>query len=217
MDPEPSLAKERAKWEDRISNASETRNEFVTTSSRPVQRLYTPYEIANVDYNSDIGFPGEFPFTRGVYPTLYRGRLWTMRQYAGYATAEESNARYRYLIEQGQMGLSVAFDLPTQLGLDSDDSRAKGEVGKVGVAIDSLQDFVAEPLDVTTLSRYYLVTYRFEIGLSTTGETDADQHKKSTGSPEGAVRVAGRVARGCPTPLRDRGLRAGQLVAGPNL
>src|SRR4030095_5251671 len=93
-----------------------------------------------IDYENDLGSPGEFPYTRGIYPNMYRGRFWTMRQYAGYATAEESNARYKYLLGHGTTGLSVAFDLPTQIGLDSDDPLAAGEVGKVGVAIDSLED-----------------------------------------------------------------------------
>jgi len=103
-------------------------------------RLYTPADIEGFDYERDLGFPGEFPYTRGVQPTMYRGRLWTMRMYAGFATAEESNKRYRYLIESGATGLSCAFDLPTQIGYDSDDVMAEGEVGKVGVAIDSLAD-----------------------------------------------------------------------------
>ena len=103
-------------------------------------RLYTPLDIEGFDYERDLGFPGEYPFTRGVQPTMYRGRFWTMRQYAGFASAEESNKRYRYLLDQGQTGLSCAFDLPTQIGYDSDDSIAEGEVGKVGVAIDSLAD-----------------------------------------------------------------------------
>ncbi len=103
-------------------------------------RLYTPLDTENLDYERDLGFPGEYPYTRGVQPTMYRGRLWTMRQYAGFATAEESNQRYKYLLEQGQTGLSCAFDLPTQIGYDSDDPIAEGEVGKVGVAIDSLAD-----------------------------------------------------------------------------
>ena len=98
-------------------------------------RLYTPLDIEELDYEKDLGFPGEYPFTRGVQPTMYRGRFWTMRQYAGFATAEESNQRYKYLLEQGQTGLSCAFDLPTQIGYDSDDSISEGEVGKVGVAI----------------------------------------------------------------------------------
>src|SRR5512143_2259749 len=106
----------------------------------PVNPLYTPADLADVDYNRDIGYPGEFPFTRGVQPTMYRGRLWTMRQYAGMGDAEESNKRYKYLLSQGTTGLSVAFDLPTQIGYDSDNPFSIGEVGKVGVAIDSIED-----------------------------------------------------------------------------
>ena len=102
--------------------------------------LYTPEDIGQSDYDEKLGYPGEYPFTRGIQPTMYCGRLWTMRQYAGFATAEESNARYKYLLEQGQTGLSVAFDLPTQMGYDSDEDIASSEVGKVGVAIDSLED-----------------------------------------------------------------------------
>ena len=104
------------------------------------KRLYTPLDVGEGDYNEKLGFPGEYPFTRGVQPTMYRGRLWTMRAYAGFATAEETNARYKYLLNAGQTGLSVAMDLPTQIGLDSDDALSHGEVGKVGVAIDSLKD-----------------------------------------------------------------------------
>ena len=103
-------------------------------------RLYTPLDIEGFDYEKDLGFPGEFPFTRGVQPTMYRGRFWTMRMYAGFSTAEESNKRYRYLLANGGSGLSCAFDLPTQIGYDSTDPMAEGEVGKVGVAIDSLAD-----------------------------------------------------------------------------
>jgi methylmalonyl-CoA mutase N-terminal domain/subunit len=121
-----------------------------------VKRLYTPADIDDVDYLETLGFPGEFPFTRGVQPTMYRGRPWTMRQYAGFASAEESNMRFRYLLEQGQTGLSVAFDLPTQIGYDSDHPLAAGEVGKVGVAIDSLKDmeilFNSIPLDKVSTS-----------------------------------------------------------------
>ena len=106
----------------------------------PYNRLYTPLDIENFDYERKLGFPGDFPYTRGVQPTMYRGRFWTMRMYAGFSTAEESNKRYRYLIESGATGLSCAFDLPTQIGYDSDDAIAEGEVGKVGVAIDSLAD-----------------------------------------------------------------------------
>lgn len=134
----------------------ERKKEFVTLSGTPVKRLYTPLDIADLDYENDLGFPGEYPFTRGIQPTMYRGRLWTMRQYAGFGTAEESNKRYRYLLEQGQTGLSVAFDLPTQIGYDSDHPLARGEVGKVGVAIDSLADmetlFANIPLDKVSTS-----------------------------------------------------------------
>ena len=113
---------------------------FPERANLPEQRLYTPLDVEGTDYTSEIGFPGSYPFTRGVQPTMYRGRFWTMRMYAGFSTAEESNKRYRYLIESGATGLSCAFDLPTQIGYDSDDEISTGEVGKVGVAIDSLAD-----------------------------------------------------------------------------
>jgi methylmalonyl-CoA mutase N-terminal domain/subunit len=118
----------------------ERREHFETSSGIPLPNDLNPSNTAPVDYKRDLGSPGEFPYTRGVRRSMYRGRLWTMRQYAGYATAEESNARYKFLLSQGTTGLSVAFDLPTQIGLDSDDPLAAGEVGKVGVAIDSLED-----------------------------------------------------------------------------
>ena len=111
-----------------------------TTSGIPVEPLYTPADLEGWDYGREDGYPGEYPFTRGVHPTMYRGRLWTMRQYAGMGDAEESNKRYKYLLSQGTTGLSVAFDLPTQIGMDSDSPMALGEVGKVGVAIDSIED-----------------------------------------------------------------------------
>jgi len=132
------------------------RDAVFATSSGPVKRLYTPLDIADLDYERDLGFPGEFPFTRGIQPTMYRGRLWSMRQYAGYGTPEETNRRFRYLLAEGQTGLSVAFDLPTQLGYDSDDPLAAGEVGQVGVAVDSLRDmeilFEGIPLDKVSTS-----------------------------------------------------------------
>ncbi|QQE13432.1 methylmalonyl-CoA mutase family protein [Planctomycetota bacterium] len=134
----------------------ERKEEFVTVSDEPVERLYTPEPSVMKEYNEKLGFPGQYPFTRGVQPTMYRGRLWTMRMYAGFSTAEESNKRYRYLLEQGSTGLSVAFDLPTQIGYDSDDDMSAGEVGKVGVAIDSLADmevlFDGIPLDKVSTS-----------------------------------------------------------------
>ena len=128
-----NLAKYEAEVNEKIAKFPERKN-------LKYNRLYTPLDIEGFDYEKDLGFPGEFPYTRRVQPTMYRGRFWTMRMYAGFATAEESNKRYRYLIESGATGLSCAFDLPTQIGYDSDDAMAEGEVGKVGVAIDSLKD-----------------------------------------------------------------------------
>jgi methylmalonyl-CoA mutase N-terminal domain/subunit len=119
---------------------AERRSQFVTTSSSPVDELYTPLDIADLDYDRDLGLPGEFPFTRGVHPTMYRGRMWTMRMFAGFGTAEETNRRFHYLLDQGQTGLSIAFDLPTLMGYDSDAPEALGEFGKCGVAISSLRD-----------------------------------------------------------------------------
>ncbi len=118
----------------------ERRASFVTTSSSPVNDLYTPLDIADLDYERDLGLPGEYPYTRGVHPTLYRGRMWTMRMFAGFGTAEETNRRFHYLLDQGQTGLSIAFDLPTLMGYDSDAAEALGEFGKCGVAISSLRD-----------------------------------------------------------------------------
>jgi len=145
----------RKRWE-RERAGPERKESFETPSGIPLDRVYTPEHTADLDYLQDLGFPGEFPYTRGVYPTMYRGRLWTMRQYAGYATAEESNRRFRFLLEQGQTGLSVAFDLPTQMGYDSDHPTAEAEVGKVGVAVDSVADlevlFEGIPLDRVSVS-----------------------------------------------------------------
>ena len=135
----------RKNWEERtlkgaLARGGERREHFATTSGIEIDRLYDPDNLENFDYTRQLGYPGQYPFTRGVQPTMYRGRLWTMRQYAGFGTAEESNRRYRYLLEQGQTGLSVAFDLPTQMGRDADHHLARGEVGRVGVAIGSLDD-----------------------------------------------------------------------------
>src|SRR3954451_17220697 len=125
-----------------------------TSSHIEVKPLYTPAELEQWDYDRDVGFPGEPPFTRGVQPTMYRGRLWTMRQYAGMGDAEQSNRRYKYLLGHGTTGLSVAFDLPTQIGLDSDHPLASGEVGKVGVAIDTIEDMerLFDVIDLTKIS-----------------------------------------------------------------
>ncbi len=153
------MSEMKKQWEEgtlakALSKNGERRESF-SASSVPTERLYTPENVSGA-YDDKLGYPGQYPFTRGVQPTMYRGRFWTMRQYAGFATAEESNNRYKYLLEQGQTGLSIAFDLPTQIGYDSDDPMATGEVGKVGVAIDSLADmeilFKDIPLDKVSAS-----------------------------------------------------------------
>lgn len=159
-DPDRSLREKFEDWSGNVEKGllkrPERKEDFVSSSGIPIKRLYTPLDSVETDYLSDLGFPGEYPFTRGVQPTLYRGRYWTMRQYAGFATAEESNRRYKYLLDQGQTGLSVAFDLPTQIGFDSDHEMAMGEVGKVGVAVSSLRDmetlFQGIPLDKVSTS-----------------------------------------------------------------
>ena len=152
----------KAAWEEEtlspvIERFGERKETFDTdTGGQDVEPLYTPADVAGLDYEEDLGFPGEEPYTRGVYPTMYRGRLWTMRQYAGMGTASETNERFNYLIDEGQTGLSTAFDLPTQMGHDSDDPMSAGEVGKTGVAIDSLDDmetvFDGIPLDEVSTS-----------------------------------------------------------------
>lgn len=156
-----SIEKTLKEWEETdvnkaISRFPERKEKFETNSDIEVNRLYTPLDLKDWDYEEKLGYPGQYPFTRGVQPTMYRGRLWTMRQYAGFGTAVESNKRYKYLLEQGQTGLSVAFDLPTQIGYDSDHPLAEGEIGKVGVAIDSLKDmeilFDGIPLDKVSTS-----------------------------------------------------------------
>ncbi|MFX1342027.1 MAG: methylmalonyl-CoA mutase [Promethearchaeota archaeon] len=143
-------------FETNMENTPERAEKFVTTSSEPVERLYTPEDLPDFDYQRDLGFPGQPPYTRGVYSTMYRGRLWTMRMYSGFGTAEQTNERYQYLLEQGQTGLSVAFDLPTQIGYDSDHPMAAGEVGKTGVAIPSVKDmgtlFSGIPLEKVSTS-----------------------------------------------------------------
>jgi methylmalonyl-CoA mutase N-terminal domain/subunit len=152
---EKALREWNAKAEKSLAKYPERKAAFVTGSDAPIGRLYTPLDTAG-DYMEKIGLPGEFPYTRGVQQTMYRGRFWTMRQYAGFGNAEESNARYKYLLAQGQTGLSIAFDLPTQIGYDSDHPLAAGEVGKVGVAIDSMADmevlFDGIPLDKVSTS-----------------------------------------------------------------
>lgn len=155
------LEREKRKWEDEVVKKAiekfpERRKGFKTTSNIDIERLHTPADVSSVDYSKDLGFPGMYPYTRGVYPTMYRGRLWTIRQYAGFATAEETNRRFKYLLEEGQTGLSIAFDLPTQIGYDSNHPMARGEVGKVGVSVNSLEDleilFDGIPLDKVSTS-----------------------------------------------------------------
>ena len=159
----------------RRAAAPERRERFETSSGIEVRDLYTPADLAGLDEDRDLGRPGEYPFTRGVQPTMYRSRFWTMRQYAGFATAEETNRRFRYLLEQGQTGLSVAFDLPTQMGYDSDAPEAEGEVGRVGVPISSLAD-MAVLVDGLPLGRGQ--------------HLDDDQRDRA--DPAGAVRRRGR-------------------------
>jgi methylmalonyl-CoA mutase N-terminal domain/subunit len=150
------MAGERDRWEREYRAADERDADFETLSGEPLKPLFAPEDLAGFDPQRDLGYPGRFPFTRGVYPTMYRGRLWTMRQFAGYGTPAETNARYRFLLAHGQGGLSVAFDMPTLMGLDSDDPEAEGEVGRCGVATDSLSDFEqlfdGIPLDGITTS-----------------------------------------------------------------
>jgi methylmalonyl-CoA mutase N-terminal domain/subunit len=155
------IAREHKRWFEgpynkAIEKAGERKDTEFRTSSTEVNPLYTPADIPDFDYNEDLGYPGEYPYTRGIQPTMYRGRLWSIRQYAGYGTPEETNERFKFLLKEGQPGLSVAFDLPTQLGYDSDDPLAAGEVGKVGVAVDTLADmetmFEGIPLDQVSTS-----------------------------------------------------------------
>jgi len=155
------IAKRKEDWEtttlkEAMGRFRERREQFVTVSGAPVERLYTPVDIADFDYARDLGFPSEYPFTRGVHPTMYRGRLWTMRMFAGFGTAEETNARFKYLLDHGETGLSVAFDMPTLYGYNTDDPEVIGEFGKCGVAISSLADmevlFDGIPLDKVTTS-----------------------------------------------------------------
>jgi methylmalonyl-CoA mutase N-terminal domain/subunit len=157
------VADERRRWEEETVARSTTKlpervgeDEFTTISGQPIQRIYTPADLEDFDYRQDLGFPGEYPFTRGVHPTMYRSRYWTMRMFAGFGSAEETNARFRYLLDHGETGLSTAFDFPTLYGIDSDDPLAYGEFGKVGVGVSSLADmetlFAGIPIDHVTTS-----------------------------------------------------------------
>jgi methylmalonyl-CoA mutase N-terminal domain/subunit len=154
----------REEWEDDtldpvLDAYGERKDRFATVSNMEVDRLYTPEDVADTDYEDDLGFPGEFPYTRGVYPTGYRGRTWTMRQFAGFGTAEETNERFHYLIDEGQTGLSTAFDMPSLMGLDSDDPMSLGEVGKEGVAVDTLADMeiLFDGIDLSEVSTSFTI------------------------------------------------------------
>ena len=156
-----ALRKAHRRWEAEtldptLARFPERRDRFITASSEPVERLYSPLDQPDFDYRQELGFPGEYPFTRGVHATLHRGRMWTMRMFAGFGTAEETNQRFRYLLDQGQTGLSIAFDLPTLMGYDTDAPEALGEFGRCGVAVSSLRDMEILldqiPLDQVTTS-----------------------------------------------------------------
>ena len=142
-----------------LDRHGERRERFATVSNREVDRIYTPEDVADLDYDDDLGFPGEEPYTRGVYPTMYRGRTWTMRQFAGFGTAEETNERFHYLIDEGQTGLSTAFDMPSLMGIDSDDKMSLGEVGKEGVAVDTLRDMevLFDGIDLAEVSTSFTI------------------------------------------------------------
>ncbi|MCU4741787.1 methylmalonyl-CoA mutase family protein [Natronoglomus mannanivorans] len=150
---------ERGSLEPTLERYGERRDRFATVSNLEVDRLYTPEDVADLDYLEDLGFPGEEPYTRGPYPTMYRGRTWTMRQFAGFGTAEETNERFHYLIDEGQTGLSVAFDMPSLMGLDSDDRMSDGEVGREGVAVDTLRDveILFDGIDLEEISTSFTI------------------------------------------------------------
>ncbi len=186
-EPLEKLASDTARWEEKtreqLAKIPEARTGFETMSGLPVKGLYTPLDTADQDYRESLGFPGSYPFTRGIQNTMYRGRFWTMRQYAGFGSARDTNRRFRYLLEQGQTGLSLAFDLPTQIGYDSDHPLAMGEVGRVGVAIDSIRDlavlFEEIPLkevstSMTINSPAAILTAMY-LALGEKGGTPADQ------------------------------------------
>jgi methylmalonyl-CoA mutase, N-terminal domain len=158
VDTRKRARESRSRWEEAYRTKGEREAEFSTMSGIPIKPLYTPEDVKDLerDYEEKLGYPGEYPYTRGVYPTMYRGRLWTVRQFAGYGTAADTNERFKYLINNGQNGLSVAYDMPTLMGLDSDDAMSVGEVGREGVAVDSLEDmerlFDGIPLDEVSTS-----------------------------------------------------------------
>jgi methylmalonyl-CoA mutase N-terminal domain/subunit len=213
------VATRKEQWETEILSKKKF-SKATTSWGRELDVLYTPVDVQDVEYLEDIGFPGEFPFARGVYPSMYRGRHWTMRQYAGFGTPDETNGHFKYLLEHGQMGLSVAFDLPTQIGFDSDDPVAEDEVGRVGVAVDTLRDmeivFEGIPLDkITTsftinptasiiLAMYVAVAEKQGVGLEKIGGTlqnDILKEYMARGThifpPEPSLRLIGDVIEYC--------------------
>jgi len=203
-DSYPELGKRLAHWQATAhggkTSSAKNEPEHCTDSGIPVKALYTPLDLAANDYCEDVGFPGEFPYTRGVYPTMYRGQLWTMRQYAGFGSAEETNRRFRYLLERGSTGLSIAFDLPTQLGLDSDDPRSEGAVGRVGVAVDSLEDmetiFRGIPLDRVSTSMTINATAPVLLAMYiAVGEKQGVAQAKLTGTTQNDI-LKEFIARG---------------------
>jgi len=199
------IKKSFAQWEQKtleetLNESPEREKSFKTESGIPTQRLYTPLDLEATDYASEIGYPGEYPYTRGVYPTMYRGRLWTMRNYAGFGTAEDTNKRFSYLLKQGMSGLSMAFDLPTQLGYDSDDPMAEGAVGRVGVAVDSLADmeiiFDGIPLDKVSTSMTINATAPVLLAMYiAVGEKQGVPQKKLTGTTQNDI-LKEFIARG---------------------
>ncbi len=201
---EPGSQRRVHQWlEDQYAKEQEREARFETLSGHPVNPLYTAEDLTDHDPENDEGFPGSFPYTRGVYPSMYRGRLWTMRQFAGFGTVEETNERFRYLLDNGQTGLSTAFDMPTLMGLDSDHHRSLGEVGVEGVALDTVDDmetlFDGIPLDEVTVSMtinapaaillaFYVVAAE-ENGRAAGAARrhDPDRHPQGVHRPEGVV------------------------------
>ena len=159
-----SIRDSREEWEEEtldpwLERGGERKEQFVTVSNHEIDRLYTPEDVADIDYDEELGMPGEPPYTRGPYPTMYRGRTWTMRQFAGFGTADETNDRFHYLIDEGQTGLSTAFDMPTLMGIDSDDPMSEGEIGKEGVAVDTLRDMevLFDGIDIGEVSTSFTI------------------------------------------------------------
>lgn len=201
-----AIRSERDRWSgdtlEPFLERGERKDEFVTVSNHEVDRLYTPADVADLEYDEELGFPGEPPYTRGVYPTMYRGHSWTMRQFAGFGTAEETNERFHYLIDNGQTGLSTAFDMPTLMGIDSDHEMSEGEVGREGVAVDTLRDMeiLIDRIDIGEISTSFTINssapviYAMYIALA--GQKDLDREAVRGGRPEFACGVGVFDGRG---------------------